>query len=110
MNAQAAASNASTAQFPQLPLMRDAERSDSGASLAWIGVVLLAVVAFAFVWKRRIGVPLRAGAGISVQPGRSLTTHASLHVVEWEGERLLVACTPQSVSVLARRPQAGEPA
>jgi hypothetical protein len=33
----------------------------------------------------------------------SLTQQASLHVVEWHGEELLLGCTAQAVSLLGRR-------
>lgn len=36
----------------------------------------------------------------------SLSPQASVHVIEWHGEELLIGCTAQSVTMLARRPKA----
>jgi flagellar biogenesis protein FliO len=35
----------------------------------------------------------------------ALTAQASLHAVRWRDEELLLGCTPNGVTVLARRPQ-----
>ena len=97
-----AATVASAPRYGDLPLRRDAD-GDAAGSMAWAGVVLLVVLAAAFLWRKKIAPPARGGQTINVASGRPLTSSASLHVVEWEGERLLVGCTPQSVEVLARR-------
>jgi flagellar biogenesis protein FliO len=34
---------------------------------------------------------------------QALTPHASVHAVAWNGEEYLVGCTPQQVTLLARR-------
>jgi hypothetical protein len=39
--------------------------------------------------------------------GISLAQHPSLNVVEWNGEELLLGCTPHGISVLARRDSTG---
>lgn len=41
---------------------------------------------------------------LSSQP---LTPQASVHVVRWDGEELLLGCTAQQVSLLARRTVTG---
>jgi flagellar biogenesis protein FliO len=102
-------------QFPQIPLRRD---SGAGSSIAesagWAALMLAAVAAAGFFVIRRGKVPglgkarrwLRPAAGHSAPKalGRtSLTQQASLHVIEWRGEELLLGCTPQSVALLARR-------
>ena len=35
---------------------------------------------------------------------QALTPHASVHAVQWKGEEFLLACTPQQVTLVARRP------
>jgi flagellar biogenesis protein FliO len=95
-------SAASVTRFPELPLRRDAA---SGTGVAgWLVIVLVLAAAAGLVWKRRFAGPARSTPGIVVAASRPLTTHASLHVVEWEGERLLLACTPGSADVISRRP------
>lgn len=91
-------------------------------SLPWPGLLLLVgLVAGAggLVWRRRAGWP-RAGMWRVVQPrrtepvvrlaGRPLTPQASVHVVRWNDEELLLGCGPQQVTVLARRPAPAEDA
>jgi hypothetical protein len=110
----------SASQFPQLPLKR--EPSAAGAApeaLAWTAVLLLAAAGLGVVIvKRKTGAwpggaqrCLRRGdsaAGIKPLSRTALTPQASLHVIEWHGEELLLGCTPGSVTVLARHPgQAG---
>jgi flagellar biogenesis protein FliO len=63
------------------------------------------------VGRRRQWAWLQAGRARAT-PGRelvrissqALTAQASLHAVRWNGEELLLACTPQQVTLLARRP------
>jgi hypothetical protein len=117
-SAPAAPSASARVQFPEIPLRRDAAAGESGASIAW-AVLFLAVVAGAgFVLVRRGGVAgLRPGAGWPrcgtssagrpVSLGRTaLTQQASVHVIEWKGEELLLGCTSHSVTLLARAPAA----
>lgn len=116
---QAGAAASARVQFPELPLRRDAAPGEStAASIAW-AVLFLAVVAGAgFVLVRRGGIAgLRPGAGWP-RPGTSnagrpvslgrtaLTQQASVHVIEWKGEELLLGCTSHSVALLARAPAA----
>ncbi len=103
------------AQFSQLPLRRDTGLGESIAESAGWAVLFVAVLAAAgFVMVRRRALPglgpgshwLRPAAKTSVPKAlwrTSLTQQASLHLVEWQGEELLLGCTPQSVSLLARR-------
>ena len=102
-------------QFPQIPLHRDAGAGRSIAGTAvWTALFLGVLAAAGFVLVRRRGLtgftplagwlPPAAGASNPKALARiSLTQNASLHVVQWQGEELLLACTPQSVALLARR-------
>jgi hypothetical protein len=115
----ASAPASSRVQFPELPLRRDAAAGESAvASIAW-AALFLAIVAGAGVFLvRRGGVAglrpsagwPRAGtsnAGRPVSLGRTgLTQQASVHVIEWKGEELLLGCTSHSVTLLARAPAA----
>jgi Flagellar biosynthesis protein, FliO len=104
---------ASPGRFSNLPLQRE-ESSPGGLSLA--AQLLLAaalLVALAVVYKLRQRKAMRGGSSGALHAAHALrlAPGASLHVVRWGGEELLVAATASSVSVLSRRtPQAGEPA
>lgn len=82
-------------------------------------LLLAAVVVAAFVLQRRRGGPLgRLLAGWATSaPGTlevvravRLTPGASLHVVRWDNEELLLSCTAAEVSVLSRRQNTVPPA
>lgn len=101
-------------QYPQIPLRRDAPAGDSVAeTLGWAALLVIGAAGAALVILRRGVLPrIRAGAWLRSPAGNSgpkvlgrtaLTQQASLHVVEWQGEELLLGCTAQSVSVLSRR-------
>jgi hypothetical protein len=112
---QAAASSA-PAQFPQLPLKRDLPAEGPlHESAGWAALLVLALVGAGLImarrqrwsvtggWRRadaKTAAPKRMGSTV-------LTQQASLHVVQWNGEELLLGCTSQSVSLLSRRP--GDP-
>lgn len=102
-------------QFPQLPLRRDAAAGDSVAeTLGWAALLVIGAAGAALVVLRRGVLPrIRADAWLRSSAGNTgpkllgrtaLTQQASLHVVEWHGEELLLGCTAQSVAVLSRRP------
>lgn len=97
-------------------------KSDDAGAMPWNSVAMLVLLALALLWmlsvvaKRRrkanSGGPgpllawLQAGRGddaLKLLSSRRLGAKASLHVVEWEGARLLVAATEQQVVVLDRR-------
>jgi hypothetical protein len=102
-------------QFPQLPLRREATSDGSLAeSLVWAALLVAALAASGFLIvqrKNRTGTNAgRSWLRPAAKPwlpkplGRiSLTQQCSLHVVEWNGEELLLGCTPQAVSLLKRR-------
>jgi LPXTG-motif cell wall-anchored protein len=118
----AAASGPGAQQFPDIPLRRDDADTGGGAQSVVTAALFLAVIAGAglFLVRRRMpgafagkGPAWLTSPAASATPkvlGRTaLTNQASVHTVEWGGEELLLGCTPQSVTVLARRPaQAGD--
>jgi hypothetical protein len=88
--------------------------------LGWTALLLAAAAAAGFVAFRRktgggngAGSPWLRGAPKPGSPkllGRTLLTQqASVHVIEWEGEELLLGCTSQTMSLLARRPSQALP-
>jgi flagellar biogenesis protein FliO len=87
-----------------LPLRRDAAGDPSMVS-AWIFLGVLVVAAAAAVWfgRRR---KASAGAPPTLQRIESLalTSHASLHVVRWGDEELLMGCAQAGIEVVSRRP------
>lgn len=105
-------------QFPEIPLRRDGATGESGAgSVAWALLFLAVVAGVGFALVRKGGTAgsrtgsgwLRAGAaaGAPKSLGRTaLTQQASVHVIEWKGEELLLGCTSHSVALLARAPAA----
>jgi len=107
-----AAGTAGAASLPgTLPLRRDAEPSvDGGAWMPSVLLVGLAVAAGGYaVWRRSAGAQAQAAArrgeaAVARLSSQALTPHASVHAVQWKGEEFLLACTPQQVTLLARRP------
>ena len=90
--------------------------SNAVSGITIVGAILVAGAGFVLV--RRGGIAgLRPGAGWP-RPGTSnagrpvslgrtaLTQQASVHVIEWKGEELLLGCTSHSVALLARAPAA----
>ncbi|HSW16769.1 MAG TPA: flagellar biosynthetic protein FliO [Ramlibacter sp.] len=110
-----ATSAAPAASLPaSLPLRRDAADTAS-ADVPWFtGLLLLGPLAAAGVALVRYQggsiLPRRIRAGATARPeltrvaSQSLTAQASVHVIRWGGEELLVGCTPAQVSLLSRRP------
>jgi hypothetical protein len=107
------------ALFPQLPLKRESSPGASALeSLGWMALLLAVGAIAAIVLVRRKGgtskgfgpawmrAPTRLEAP-KLLSGISLAQHPSLHVVEWNGEELLLGCTAQGISVLARRDSTG---
>lgn len=117
------ATAAATPLPAQLPLRR-ADQEAAVTSLGWRSLFLLLMVGAGggawLLWRRGM-VP---GGGEASLHGRlpgelpavrrlsshALTPQASVHAVRWQGEELLLGCTAQQVTLLARRPHAGREA
>ncbi|HVE52168.1 MAG TPA: flagellar biosynthetic protein FliO [Ramlibacter sp.] len=97
--------------FGNLPLQRETDRADAGVG-GWLpqlvaAVLLVAAGGFAYHW-RRTRAPLRAtGSSLRSAAALRLTPAASVHVVHWGEEELLLACTPSAVTLVAKRPRSG---
>ena len=58
------------------------------------------------VWPVRVTAHPGSG-GLRVIKSSRLTSKASLHVIDWDGQQLLVGCTENGLSVLSTRPEHG---
>jgi hypothetical protein len=96
-----------------LPLRRDP--ANAAIFPSWLAatgaLTLLALGGTVLVGRHRKWPWLLAGKAPAVAgrelvriSSQALTAQASLHAVRWNGEELLLACTPQQVTLLARRP------
>lgn len=93
-------------QFPQLPLKRDAAvQPESIDTFTWSGLMVLGLAGVALVVFRKRLPKLRTASMQELRSSQrtALTQQCSVHVVEWNGEELLVGCSQNSVSLLARR-------
>ena len=107
------------AQLSQIPWRRDSSAGEPIVQSAGWAVLFVGVVAgVGFVLIRRRGrretgagwMPFSIGANVPKAPWRmALTQQATLHLVEWQGDELLLGCTPQSVTLLARRAASSSP-
>jgi flagellar biogenesis protein FliO len=91
------------AGLSSLPLRRDAA-NDSSMTAAWLFLGVLAAAAVAAIRFRRLRKPA-ANARPALQRIESLalTSHASLQVVRWGDEEMLLGCTPGAIEVISRR-------
>lgn len=120
----AAASSGSTSLPSSIPVKRDppgALDSDAGERW-WVAILVVgAMLAYGVVavrrkarstgkqtgtWWPRLGGLLDTGSSAEIQRVSSthLSPRHSLHVVVWNGKRLLLGCTDQSIQVLAESP------
>jgi MYXO-CTERM domain-containing protein len=107
MNAYAQAPVAGS--LSALPLRRDTA-DDAATGSACIFLALLAAAAVAAVWyRRRRKVGGADGPGLARVESLTLTSQASLHVVRWGQEELLIGCGQGAVDVLSRRAVAPQP-
>ena len=114
--APGASAAAGTRLSPALPLKRDEGSNDPAQMVLVSAGLVLAVALGGYIALRRSG---RLSTGISAAwGGRTqptlrtgarlpLTQHASVHVVRWGDEELLLGSTPQQVTLLARRALGG---
>ena len=96
-----------------LPLRREGPNAEATSSWLLATGLLVALAVGAMAWAGRRGTTARLlrGAlrqhapqrGIERLASQALTAQASVHAIRWQGEELLVACTPSEVRVLARR-------
>lgn len=112
-----------------IPFKRDQPADSAGGAgdARWLGMVMaggLAVLAFVMIARRRVA-PAKAagawrtgfgsflGAASSQEVQRvssmALSPRQSLHVVVWNGRRLLLGCTEHSIQLLAEAPSTDEP-
>lgn len=109
-----------------IPLRREPEPAASTPmqELAWMGVfIVLLLLAFAVLRKYQAGGAARPGKpatgwlarcmgtlskrqerGMKLISSARLTPQHSVHEVDWQGQRLLIGCAPQSIAVLAQAP------
>lgn len=104
-----------------IPLRREADAEHGAISGAPQLMVVVAVLGTLLWWllkrfrpsasqESRPGIwPVRimgrtGGGGLRVIQSSRLTSKASLHVVEWGGDQLLVGCTENGLSVLSKHP------
>lgn len=110
--------------LPVLPFKRDAEAESLlvqySSVLALLLLVLLLALAFALArrggyrfaggrqwsqWNWRRALKLPAGdAEIRIVATRRLDARSSLHVIDWEGSRLLIGRSDQGLTLLGERP------
>jgi flagellar biogenesis protein FliO len=96
-----------------LPLRRDGQAAaEASLWLPLLVVLVVAALAAGYVVWQRGASALFAGRGRSGQAARTplvrlssqpLTPQASVHVVQWQGDEFLLACTAQQVTLLARK-------
>jgi len=99
---------------PELPLRREAEADAAFPAGALLLLVALLAVAVAWAWRRErhsgrawswrraLRLP-ETSTQLRVLASMRLDARASVHVLEWEGSRLLVARGEQAVTLLAER-------
>ncbi|HEY8360372.1 MAG TPA: flagellar biosynthetic protein FliO [Ramlibacter sp.] len=113
-----AASASATPLLPRtLPLRREEPAAPPSAVGAASAALLLAALAAGglLAWRRGpAGLQQwrsrRSGAAALARvSSQALTPHASIHVVHWSDEELLLGCTAQQVTVIARRPLSPAP-
>lgn len=109
--AQALAQSASTAPPPAyagLPLQREDGPGVSGGMSWGLQLVLagglVAVLAGIYQLRRRHVATVQAGTALQALQSLRLTQGASLHVVQWGDEQMLLACTAAGVTVVSQRP------
>lgn len=110
------AASSATAIPHSVPLKRELQGASAGGnwSIPALLLGLTGVAGAAMLVVRRSGSRLWAGASaVGKRPGaitslgrQVLTPQVSVHALRWQGEDLLLSCTAQEVTVIARRPAA----
>ncbi len=111
-----AAASSAPAIPHSVPLKRELQGGSPGGnwSIPALLLGLTGVAGAALLVVRRGGARLWAGASaVGRQPGaiatlgrQVLTPQVTVHALRWHGEDLLLSCTAQEVTVIARRPAA----
>lgn len=97
---------ASSPAFGSLPVQREA----AAGNVDWLpqfvaAALVLAALAWFWQWRKGRLLPLRGGAAtLRSASALRLTPGATLHVVVWGDEELLLGCSNSGVTVVARRP------
>ena len=105
--------SAQTSLSPGLPLNRDPE-TDRLPISSWLLLTLLLAIAVAalayarrgkrgsgFDWRRLMRLP--DGEQLHITAAARLDSRTSVHVVEWDGRRLLVASNEHCIALLAEQ-------
>lgn len=112
----AAAADPASSPYALLPLVRDDAPSNMPVARVAIGVLLLLAFVMWFLSRRfrgkspsfnaLLGMPRAQTSDVTprVRSVTRLSGNASLHVVEWQGRTLLIACAGETVTVLERMP------
>jgi flagellar biogenesis protein FliO len=106
--AAATASAAASTPLSHLPLQRETGvggASDSSSVFLQVGVAIFLAAVIGGLFKLRQHRQERAGGtpGLKSMQTLRLTQHASLHVVQWDKQELLLACTAQHAELLSQR-------
>lgn len=104
-SAAAVAAASAPSAFANLPLQREESASVGLPLAAQLAIAATLVVAIAIVYRlrQRRSIGGRAKSDLHTGQALRLTQGASLHVVYWGEEELLVASSGNSVTVLSQR-------
>ncbi|QDH60154.1 flagellar biosynthetic protein FliO [Pandoraea pnomenusa] len=112
----AASADLASSPYASLPLVRDDAPSNMPIARVAIGVLLLLAFVMWFLSRRfrgkspsfntLLGMPRAHTSDVTprVRSVTRLSGNASLHVVEWQGRTLLIACAGETVTVLECMP------
>lgn len=107
--APAVAATARTASLPSsIPVMREPTEDDGargpGVGSLAIAAVFVLVAAAVYVARKKTRT-VAPPSELARSSCMRLTPRHSLHVVEWEGRRLLVGCSEQTICLVAESPR-----
>lgn len=116
----ASTSTGTSSQSQTLSFRRDST-ADGGFDALIVSMAILFGLVFIGAWlfrrrgeRGRNGLldlfsAIRKNRSVEVRESAQLASHTSVHVIHWDGEALLLACNPQAITVLGRRPALVEP-